>query len=108
MRFEILGAHPAEERGGPHFVVHIDAGRTATDGIDPRQVRCGAFQRVMDALDVIVRIALEIRIPSDFFGEDHLAVDQRGAFAVGTAEVEADAAAIEIASEGHHGVVGGG
>ena len=106
--FEILRTHAAEERGGADFVVHINARRTAADGIHPRKVRGGAFQRIVDALDVIVRIALEIRIPDDFLGKHHLAIDQRGAFSIGPAEIEADAAAFEIAAEGHHRVVGGG
>ena len=63
---EIVGRHAAEERGHAHFVVHINARGAAADGVHARQVRGGALQRVVDAVEVILRVALEIRIPRRF------------------------------------------
>jgi hypothetical protein len=106
--FEIRRTHAAEERGGTDLVVDVNSGGTAADRIDPRQMGRRAFERVVDAFKVVLRIALEIRIPDDFLGKHHLAIDHRRTFAVGPAEVEADPAAVQIAAEGHGAFVGCG
>ena len=59
------------------------------------------MQRIVDAIVMVLRVALEIWIPGDFLAEDHVAVDHSGGFAVGSAEIETDPAAIEMAAEGH-------
>ena len=100
---EAVLRHAAVERADADFVVHIDARGAAADGIDARQVRGGALQRIVDAVEVILRVALYRGVPGDLVAEDHLAVDDRGALAVAGAEVEADAAAFQMAAEGRGG-----
>ena len=51
----------------------------------------------MDALEVVGGVLLEVRVPGDLLGEHDLAVDEGGGLAVAAAEVEADAAAVEVA-----------
>ena len=66
----------------------------------------GEIQRVTDTGEVIGRVGLEVGIPLHFLGEDYLAVDEGGALPIGAAEIEADAAAFQVAAEGQMG--GGG
>ena len=91
----LVTASAAEERGGADFVVDIDAGGGATDGVNGREVGGSAAEAVHDSVVVVGRIFLEIGIPSDFFREDDFAIDECGAFAIGSAEVEADAVAMD-------------
>ena len=99
--FNILLAHAAEEGGGAHLAVDDDAGGGAADGVHARKMGGGAFQGVLDALNVVLRVLLEIRVPHDFFGENHFPVDHGGALAVGAAQVKADAVAVQIAAQRH-------
>ena len=50
------------------------------------------------ALEVVGGVLLEVRVPGDLLGEHDLAVDEGGGLAVAAAEVEADAAALEVAA----------
>ena len=98
----------AEEGGDFDAVVHIDPGGAAADGIDAGQVGGGAAEGVKDAVEVVLRVGLEVGVPDGFVAEDDGAVDDGGDFAVAAAEVEADAAAVEVASEGAGGGARGG
>ena len=93
------GATPRKSEATRTSLFYIDACSAPADGIDARQMRGGTFQRVVDAVVMVLRVALEIRVPGDLLGEDHLAVDDRGALAVGAAEIEPDPAAVEVAAE---------
>ena len=68
----------------------------------------GALQRILDAVPVIVPVGFLDWRPGDFFGENGLAIDHRGAFAVAAAEIEADTAAVPVASDGNGGFPGSG
>ena len=48
---------------------------------------------------VVAGVGLEIRIPLNFFGKDHLAINERGAFTVGATEVKADATTLKVTTE---------
>ena len=100
---EVLLRHAAEERGHAHAVVDVDAGGAAADGVQARQLRGGAADGVQDALVVVVRIALVARVPDHLLAEDGFAVDHGAGLAVAGAQVEADAAAVQVAPERHGG-----
>ena len=51
---------------------------------------------------------MEVGVPCDFFGEDHFAVDHGSGFAVGTAQVEPDPAAVQVSAQGLSGGFCGG
>ena len=67
-------------------------------------MRRGAFQCVIDAVAVILRVFLEIGVPGNFLTENEFAVDGRGAFSVGAAEVETDSASVKVSAERHGGL----
>src|ERR1017187_2675010 len=98
-RVEFVLGDGAVERADAYFVGHVDAGGRAANGIDARQVGGGAVQGIVDAVVVILRVALHGGVPGDLVAEDDLAIDDGGALAVAGAQVEADAAAIQVASE---------
>ena len=104
-RVEFVLRDGAIERADADFVGHIDARGGTADGIDARQVGGGALQGIVDAVVVILRVALYGRVPGDFIAEDDFAIDDGGALAVAGAEVEADAAAIQMTAEGSGGLV---
>ena len=58
-----------------------------------------AMQRSVDAVIVILRIVLEIGIPWHLLRKDALPIDHRRAFSIGSPEIEADPAAIEMPPE---------
>ena len=60
----------------------------------------GNLQGVADALEMVSRVWLEIGIPFHFLGEDHFTINDGRALPVGAAEVEANAAASEVTTEG--------
>ena len=101
-------SNATEERSDAHFVADIDARGAAANGIHARQVLRRAAQRCLDAVVVILRIALKIRVPRHLLGEDDAPVDDCGALAIRAAEVEADAAAIQVAAQRHGGFAGRG
>jgi len=53
-------------------------------------------QRVHDAVKMILRIRLKVRVPYGFFAEDHIAINDRRGLAITTAEIKADAAAVKM------------
>ena len=63
----------------------------------------GALQGIVDAVVVILRVALHGGVPGDLVAEDDFAIDDGGALAVAGAQVEADAAAIQVTAEGSGG-----
>ena len=89
----------AEQRGDPGLVVHERAGRAAPDRIDPREVVRRPVQGLVDLPEVPCRIRLPARIPGALFAELDHAVDDRGDLAVAGAQVEPDAAAIQVAAQ---------
>jgi hypothetical protein len=98
-----LSNSPAARRGrasprAPRYG-HVHARGAAADGVDARQVGGGAPQRIVDAVEVILRIGLRAGVPGHLIAEDHLAIGDGGALAVAGAQVEADAAAIQVAAE---------
>src|SRR6185436_8094774 len=57
------------------------------------------LERVVDAVEVILRVGLLAGAPRHLIAEDDLAVDHRGALTIAGAEIEADPAAFEMAAE---------
>ena len=98
-RFELFLGDAAEQRRDARLVVDIDARRAAADRIDARQSGRRPLQRIDDPFDVIIDVALKIRVPDDLLAVDGFAVDDRRAFAVRASEVETDPAAVEMAAE---------
>jgi hypothetical protein len=98
-RLEDVPGHSPKQRPGLHAIVHIDAGGTAANGIDAGQVRGRLLQRVHDAIVVILRIGLVVRVPFRLIAEDDASVDHSGDLAVAATQIEPDAAAVEISSE---------
>ena len=99
MAIEVRLGDAAVERADARLAVDVDARGAAADRVDPRQVRSGAADRVVDALEVVGRVLLEVRIPLHLVREHHLAVDDGRRLAVAAAEVEADPAALQVPSE---------
>ena len=93
---EHVRRHTAEQRRHLHAVVHIDPRRAAANRIHPRQMRRRLLERIHDAVIVILRVRLEIRVPDRLVAEHHLALDHRRHLAVAAAEVEADAAPVQV------------
>ena len=58
----------------------------------------GSFQRIVNSIDVVIGIAFEVGAPLDFLGKYYLAIDNGGAFSVASAEIEANAAAVQVVS----------
>src|SRR6478609_7437086 len=56
-------------------------------------------QRIHDAVEVVLRVGLEIGIPFRLLAEDDLAINHRCGLAITAAEIETDATAFEIAPE---------
>ena len=98
-RVEQVLRDAAVKRADANLVVHVDAGRAAPDGVDARQVRRRALQRIVDAVEVILGIGLAAGVPGHFLAEDHFAVDDGRGLAVARAQIEADAAAFEMPAE---------
>ena len=64
-------------------------------------------QRLLDAAQVVLGIALRVGIPLHLLAPHHLAVDHRRRLAVAAPQVEADAAAVEVpAQRGGAGALG--
>ncbi|MEZ4767990.1 MAG: hypothetical protein R2844_06125 [Caldilineales bacterium] len=94
-----VGRNAAEERGNHRPVVHVDAGRAAADCVQPRQLALRQSQRSDDALVVVGRVGLLHRLPDDLVAPYRLPVEHGRHFEVGRAQVEADAAAVQVAAE---------
>ena len=95
---EEVRRHGPEERGDPDLVADDDPGRRAADGVDAREVGGGLLQAVLDHAVVVVGIGLRRRGPGDLLAPDRPAVDDGRDLVVAGAEVEADAAAVEMAA----------
>src|ERR1017187_9941125 len=98
-RVEHVLGDGAIERADADLVGHVDAGGTAADGIDARQMGGGPLQRIVHTVVVILGVALHGGVPGDLVAEDDFAFDDGGALAVAGAQVEADAAAIQVTAE---------
>ena len=98
-RLEGLGGDAAKQRGEPDPVVDVNARSAAAYGVDARKMRRRAAQRVHDAVPVVLRVALVVRVPLELFAPDDSAVHERRHLAVAPAEVEPDAAAVEVPAE---------
>jgi hypothetical protein len=96
---EQLARHAAIERAHAHFVVDVDARGAAADGVHARQMGGGAAQRIVDAVEVVLRVGLRARVPATSSLKTTFAVDHGGALAVARAQVEADAAAVQVAAQ---------
>src|SRR5215831_6248328 len=59
----------------------------------------GAFERVVDLVEMPLRVLFGNWVPNDFFAEDAFAVHDGSHFAVTAAEVKTDAATIEMTAE---------
>src|SRR5262249_49982566 len=93
---EEIGRDLAKERGDARLVVDEDARRAHPDGVDMRQVFGGAPDRVVDAVEMVLRVGVRLRLPNDFAGEDFLAVDHRRRFAVASPRVKPDAVTLQV------------
>ena len=67
-------------------------------------MRRRTLERVIDAVAMILRVFLEVGVPGNFLTENEFAVDGRGAFSVGAAEVETDSASVKVPAERHGGL----
>ena len=96
-----LGAGNFDEQRRDHGRV-ADEGACGghADGVHPGHLGCGALERGYDAVIMVLGVCLELGEPDDFLGVDALAVDHGRDLPVGTAGVEADAAAVQIAADG--------
>src|SRR6266542_1623532 len=88
----------AEQRGHARLVVDVNARRADADRVDSRQVLGGAADRIVDAVEVILRVAVEFGLPYHLAREDFLSIDHGGNFAIAAPRIEADAVALEVAS----------
>ena len=61
-------------------------------------------QGIVHPLDVITGIRLEIRVPGDLLGVHDLAIDERRRLPIAAAQVEADAASLEMPAHRHTGL----
>ena len=99
LTIENIRRHTAKKRCNLHAVVHIDARSTAANGIHARQM-CGCFlQRIHDAIEVILRIGLEVRIPFRLLAEHNFAINHRCCFAITAAEIETDTTTAEMTTK---------
>ena len=98
---------PIEGRD-PRLIVHIRARGTAADGIHPREMASGFFQRPHDVLVMVVGVGLMYRFPYDFRAEDGLAIDDRRDLDIGRAQVEPDAITLQMAAQGLAAFLGRG
>ena len=80
-------------------LLHVDARRTAADGIHTRQMGRRLLQRIHDAVEVILRVGMKIRIPNRLLAEHDLAINDRRRLAVAAAQIKADAAAVKVAAQ---------
>jgi hypothetical protein len=72
---EIGSADTAVERTDSRFVVDIDPRGASANRINLWEVRGCAAKTIGDSVAMILGVALKIRIPFDFLGEDDFAVD---------------------------------
>ena len=99
--FNVFLADAAEQGGGAYFTVDDHAGGGSADGVHPGEMSGGAFQRILNSVNVILGILLEVRVPDHFLGINYFPIHHGGAFAVGTAQVKTDAASVQVAAQCH-------
>ena len=69
------GAAARRETATPRgFRFHVNAGRATANGIHARQLGGGPLQGIVNAVEMILRIGLDARIPGHLFAEDHFAI----------------------------------
>ena len=107
-RLEEIWRNTAKERGDFDAIVHVNAGGAATDRVNPWKVSSGALENFVDLVVMPLRIFFRNWVPDDFLAEDRFTIEDRGDFSIATAEVEADARAIEVTAQGRGGFFGGG
>ena len=96
---EQLGRDAPEQRRELHLAVDVDARGAAADRVDAREVLGGAAERVHDPAPVVVGVGLVVGVPLRLLAPDDAAVDERRHLAVAAAEVEPDAAPLEVPAE---------
>ncbi len=98
--------HLVEDAGDHGSVADEGAGAGYADGVHPGHLGGGGLQGFYDAVELVGGILVQLGIPDHFLGVDALAVDHSGNFAVGSACVKADAAAVQMTADGHGLLVG--
>ena len=96
---ELLRSHTPEKRGNFYHIIQIDPRRAPTDGLNPRQVCRRFLQRIHDALEMILRVRLKIRVPARLLAENHFAINHGGGLAVAAPQIKSNPAAIQVPSE---------
>jgi hypothetical protein len=105
---EAGGRHGTEERGDHDMIVDVDAGGTAADGIDAREMLGGELEAVVDAVVVEFRIRLVFGVPGDFRGEDRFAILDGSELIIAGAEIKSDPTTVQVTAESHRGFLWGG
>ncbi len=109
LHFAVAFLRDSSEQGRhAGLVVHVDSGSAAADGVDAGHLGGGCGEGCSDLGVVVGGIGLPHRGPDHLFGEDGLAVHDGGDLTVRGAEVEADAASVEMAPERSTGLSCGG
>ncbi len=96
-----------EERSHHGPVVDVDAGGAPADGVDPRQPGGGLVKPGHDLMVMVGRVGLVPGVPGDLLAEDGLPIHDGAHLAVARAEVEPDAAAVQVTAERPGLLVGG-
>ena len=105
---EIFLRDGAEQGGDADLVIYDDACGASADGIDPRHVGSGAMEGCGDIVVMVARAFPVFRIPRGFLGENGLAIDDGGNLEIAGSEIEADAAAFQMAASRDFHVFRGG
>ena len=98
---ERLRRHPAEERRDHHFVINVNARRTAADGVHPWQMFRRELQAIVDFPVMPVGVGLNARVPGNFRREYRFTVVHRGELVIARSQVEADPAAVQMPAQRH-------
>ncbi len=70
-------------------------------------MRGGFPQRIHDAVELILRVGLRIRIPNDFLAENHFSINDGGRLAIAAAQIEANPATVQVTAQRRGGGAGG-
>ena len=103
----VLRSHLEEQRGAHGVVVDVHARAAHADGVHAGHLGGGGLHGANDAVKVIGRVGLGLGEPDDLLAVDAFAVDDGGYFAVASARIKADAAAVQVAADGRGGVLAG-
>src|SRR5262245_13603966 len=63
-------------------------------------MRGGFLEGIHDAIEMVLRVGLKVRVPNGLFAEDHFAIDESCDFAVAATKIETDATAFQVPAEG--------